>query len=111
MEPESIKGAGGNALVALVSLVRHVIHPEEPVVAVSVDVEENYRAWLAEREKGGVTRHDVHGFVVLDDPAAGRELAVDFLPGFLFWSHSRRATLSCGNDTPFRPRDIVIDPA
>ncbi|OFZ86280.1 MAG: restriction endonuclease subunit R [Betaproteobacteria bacterium RIFCSPLOWO2_12_FULL_62_58] len=54
VEPESIKSKGGNALVDLVSLVRHAIHPKEPVVAVSAEVEENYRAWLAEREKAGV---------------------------------------------------------
>lgn len=55
VEPESVKGAGGNALVELVALVRHAIHPGEPVVAVSAEVEENYHAWLAERERAGVT--------------------------------------------------------
>jgi type I restriction enzyme R subunit len=54
VEPETIKGAGGNALVDLVALVRHAIHPKEPVVAVSAEVDANYRAWLAEQEKAGV---------------------------------------------------------
>jgi type I restriction enzyme R subunit len=55
VEPETIKGAGGNALVDLVALVRHAIHPKEPVVPVSEEVEQNYRAWLAEKEKSGMT--------------------------------------------------------
>jgi type I restriction enzyme R subunit len=54
VEPEAIKGAGGNALVDLVALVRHAIHPKEPVVAVSEEVEANYHAWLAEQDKAGV---------------------------------------------------------
>ncbi len=54
-EPEQIKGKGGGAaLVDLVALVRHAIHPKEPVVPVSAEVEENYQAWLAEQEKAGV---------------------------------------------------------
>jgi type I restriction enzyme R subunit len=52
-EPDSIKTGGGNALVDLVALVRHAIHPKEPVVAVRSEVEENYRAWLADKEKAG----------------------------------------------------------
>ena len=54
-EPDSIKTGGGNALVDLVALVRHAIHPREPVVAVKNEVEENYLAWLAEKEKAGAT--------------------------------------------------------
>ncbi len=54
-EIEAIKGAGGNALVDLVALVRHAIHPQEPVVPVSAEVEESYRAWLADQEQAGVT--------------------------------------------------------
>jgi type I restriction enzyme R subunit len=53
-EPDSIKTGGGNALVDLVALVRHAIHPKEPVVAVRSEVEENYRAWLADKEKAGI---------------------------------------------------------
>lgn len=55
VEPESFKTGGGNALVDLVALVRHAIHPKEPVVAVSDAVEENYFAWLAEKQKVGAT--------------------------------------------------------
>jgi type I restriction enzyme R subunit len=54
VEPESVKTKGGNALVDLVALVRHAIHPKEPVVAVSEEVEESYRAWLVDKEKDGV---------------------------------------------------------
>ena len=53
-EPDSIKTGGGNALVDLVALVRHAIHPKEPVVAVRSEVEENYRAWLADKQKAGI---------------------------------------------------------
>lgn len=55
VEPENVRTKGGNALVDLVSLVRHAIHPTEPIVAVSEQVDRNYAAWLAEREKAGVT--------------------------------------------------------
>ena len=53
VEPQAFKGAGGNALVDLVALVRHAIHPNEPVVPVRAEVEENYRAWFAEQEQSG----------------------------------------------------------
>ena len=33
-EPESVKGRGGGQLVDLIALVRHAIHPKEPVVTV-----------------------------------------------------------------------------
>lgn len=33
------------------------------------------------------TRHDVHGLVVLDEPAARLKLAIDLLPGFFLGGH------------------------
>jgi type I restriction enzyme R subunit len=54
VEPDSVKSAGGASLVDLVALVRHAIHPKEPAVPVSEEVEANYNAWLAEKEKAGV---------------------------------------------------------
>ena len=54
-EPGSVKGQGGSALVDLVALVRHAIHPGEPVVPVRAEVEQSYGAWLEEQEKAGVT--------------------------------------------------------
>ena len=53
-EPEQIKAKGGGAaLVDLVALVRHAIHPQEPVLPVRAEVEQNYAAWLVEQEKSG----------------------------------------------------------
>ena len=54
VEPETVKSAGGAALVDLVALVRHAIHTKEPAVPVSEQVEANYGAWLAEKEQAGV---------------------------------------------------------
>ena len=54
-EPEAIRGKGGRQLVDLISLVRHAIHPKEPVVSVKAEVEENYAKWLAEKAAAGVT--------------------------------------------------------
>jgi type I restriction enzyme, R subunit len=54
-EPGSVKGEGGAALVDLVALVRHAIHPAEPVVPVRAEVEQSYAAWLEEQAKAGVT--------------------------------------------------------
>jgi len=53
-EPHQIKAKGGGAaLVDLVALVRHAIHPQEPVLPVRAEVEQNYSAWLAEQEQQG----------------------------------------------------------
>ena len=50
-----MKGEGGNALVDLVALVRHAIHPAELVVPVRAEVEKSYASWLEEQEKAGAT--------------------------------------------------------
>ncbi len=53
VEPEKVKGKGGSALVDLVAIVRHAIHPDETLVPVAAEVEEKYRAWLQEQEASG----------------------------------------------------------
>ena len=57
-EPQQIKAKGGGAaLVDLVALVRHAIHPQEPVLPVRATPEDSdaqvYAAWLAEQEQQG----------------------------------------------------------
>jgi len=55
VEPDQVKGKGGKALVDLVAIVRHALHPEEPLVPVGTAVEERYIEWLSEQEAVGVT--------------------------------------------------------
>jgi len=54
LEPDNVKGAGGTSLVDLIALVRHAIHPQEPLLPVSDEVEQNYNAWLVEQKAAGV---------------------------------------------------------
>ena len=49
---------GGRQLVDLIALVRHAIHPKEPVLPVKAEVEANYQAWLVEQAKAGITFTD-----------------------------------------------------
>lgn len=58
VEPEKVKGAGGKSLVDLIAIVRHALHPEEPLVPVGMEVEERYQAWLVEQAEAGVTFND-----------------------------------------------------
>jgi type I restriction enzyme R subunit len=53
LEPEKVKGPGGTSLVDLIALVRHAIHPQEPLLPVREEVEANYKAWLAEQQTAG----------------------------------------------------------
>ena len=55
VEPEKVMGAGGDALVDLVALVRHAISPAEPLVPLADQVERRFRDWLAEKERRGQT--------------------------------------------------------
>jgi type I restriction enzyme R subunit len=52
-EPERVKTHGGRALVDLVALVRHALHPEAALLPVAVDVEQRFAAWLQEKEQAG----------------------------------------------------------
>ena len=53
LEPEKVTGAGGNALVDLVAIVKHAIEPEEALVPVAEQVRARYQAWLEEKASGG----------------------------------------------------------
>lgn len=55
LEPDQVKGHGGKALVDLVAIVRHALHPEEPLIPIGMSVEERYREWLEQQERAGVT--------------------------------------------------------
>ncbi|MEI7680467.1 MAG: DEAD/DEAH box helicase family protein, partial [Betaproteobacteria bacterium] len=55
LEPDKVKGQGGASLVDLIALVRHAIHPQEPLLPVSDEVEDNYHKWIAEKQVAGVT--------------------------------------------------------
>ena len=53
VEPQSVKGAGGNALVDLVAIIKHAITPEQPLEPVAETVETRYREWRTEKEATG----------------------------------------------------------
>lgn len=53
VEPEKVRGRGGNKLVDVIALVRHAIEPEKPLAPFGSTVEERYRAWLAEQAAAG----------------------------------------------------------
>jgi type I restriction enzyme R subunit len=55
LQPEQVRGKGGKSLVDLIALVRHALHPAEPIVPVSQEIEQQYQAWLAEQAGAGVT--------------------------------------------------------
>ncbi len=55
VEPETVRGAGGKSLVDLIAIVRHALHPAEPLVPVGMEVEQRYQEWLQEQEAAGVT--------------------------------------------------------
>ena len=55
LEPDKVKGKGGTSLVDLIALVRHAIHPQEPLLPVGDEVEGNYQAWMAEKQAAGVS--------------------------------------------------------
>lgn len=55
VEPDQVKGKGGNALVDLIAIVRHAIKPSTPIVPIAQVVEENYQQWLSDQETAGGT--------------------------------------------------------
>jgi type I restriction enzyme R subunit len=55
LEPESVQGHGGAALVDLVAIVRHEITPDRPLVPVALQVEARYQEWLEEKQHVGQT--------------------------------------------------------
>ena len=44
-----MRGKGGKALVDLIAIVRHALHPDEPLVPVAEVIEARYQEWLAEQ--------------------------------------------------------------
>ena len=57
-EPEKVKGKGGKALVDVIALVRHAIHPEADLIPIGTAIRERYETWLAERVAAGMTFTD-----------------------------------------------------
>jgi type I restriction enzyme R subunit len=55
VEPDHVQGAGGKALVDLIAIVRHALHPEAPLVPVAADVNSRYETWLQEQTAAGAT--------------------------------------------------------
>jgi len=55
VEPDKVRGKGGNQLVDVIALVRHAIDPNTPLAPIGMTVEERYQAWLAEKQAAGVT--------------------------------------------------------
>ena len=53
VEPQSVTGSGGNALVDLVAIIKHAITPEQPLEPVAETVEARYREWRTEKEATG----------------------------------------------------------
>jgi len=53
LEPDKVKGTGGKNLVDLIAIVRHALHPDEPLVPVSMSVDERYQQWLTDQETAG----------------------------------------------------------
>ncbi len=49
VEPERVRGKGGKALVDLIAIVRHALHPDEPLVPVAEVIEARYQEWLSEK--------------------------------------------------------------
>ncbi len=55
VEPNSVKGTGGQQLVDVIALVRHALDPATPLAPIGQTVEARYQAWLADRAAAGVT--------------------------------------------------------
>jgi type I restriction enzyme R subunit len=55
IEPDQVRGKGGNKLVDVIALVRHAIHPHQPLVPIGATVEERYQEWLTEKRSSGMT--------------------------------------------------------
>ncbi len=55
VEPDQVQGKGGKALVDLIALVRHALHPAEPIVPVGQEIEQRYQDWLADQQTAGRT--------------------------------------------------------
>ncbi len=54
VEPEMVKGHGGNKLVDVIALVRHAIDPATPLEPFPTTVDQRYQAWLVEQQDAGI---------------------------------------------------------
>jgi type I restriction enzyme R subunit len=54
VEPEKVRGRGGNKLVDVIALVRHALDPAQPLAPFGSSVEERYQRWLADQTAAGV---------------------------------------------------------
>jgi len=54
MEPEAVKGRGGNQVVDVIALVRHALDGKRPLVPYAGSVDERYQGWLMSQENAGV---------------------------------------------------------
>jgi len=54
IEPERVKGHGGNKLVDVIALVRHAINPATTLEPFPTTVHERYQAWLTEQQEKSV---------------------------------------------------------
>lgn len=49
-EPDRVRGKGGKALVDLIAIVRHALHPDELLIPVADRIEARYQEWLTEQQ-------------------------------------------------------------
>lgn len=55
LESARVAGKGGQIVTDLVSLIRHTLHPSEPLTPFAQVVRERYAAWRRQQEDAGVT--------------------------------------------------------
>lgn len=58
VEPNKVKGKGGNKLVDVIAMVRHAIDPSTQLTPMDMTVEERYQQWMAEKQSAGVVFTD-----------------------------------------------------
>lgn len=54
VEPDNVRGKGGQQLVDVIALVRHAIDPHTPLAPVGLTVAERYAQWRADKQAAGV---------------------------------------------------------
>lgn len=54
VEPDNVRGKGGQQLVDVIALVRHAINPQTPLAPVGTTVEERYQQWITEKQAAGI---------------------------------------------------------
>jgi type I restriction enzyme R subunit len=55
VEPDKVRGKGGNRLVDVIAMVRHAIHPDTPLMPIGMTVEQRYQQWVSDKQQSGVT--------------------------------------------------------